>query len=156
MTAARRSTVRRSSAKRAAQVDEDTETKPAPRRGAKRTVLGVIRQIPSYLKLLMALMRDPRVSPVDKLLVAGAIVYIVSPLDLIPDFIPFFGEVDDIYLLMLALQRLMKNAGRAVLADHWTGDPRELSDLNVQRVYSAAAFFLPRAVRNGLKRMIKR
>ena len=46
------------------------------------------------------------------------------PIDLIPDFIPFFGEIDDLFILVLALQRLITNAGRAVLLDHWTGDPR--------------------------------
>ena len=37
------------------------------------------------------------------------------PIDLIPDFIPFLGEVDDVFMLVLALQRLIANAGRHVL-----------------------------------------
>ena len=43
------------------------------------------------------------------------------PIDLIPDFIPFLGEVDDVFLLVLALQRLVANAGRPVLQAHWSG-----------------------------------
>ena len=55
-------------------------------------------------------------------LVAGAIAYIVTPMDFIPDFLPFIGQVDDLYLLALALDRLLNNAGIDVLLEHWDGD----------------------------------
>ena len=115
-----------------------------------------IRQIPHYLKLLVGLVRDHRVSIADKLLVAAAIAYVLSPFDFIPDFIPFFGQVDDVFLVVTAVQRLIGNAGRHVVLDHWTGPLEELHDLNVGRVLSAAAFFLPPGVRRGLKKMVKR
>ncbi|HET7459229.1 MAG TPA: YkvA family protein [Gemmatimonadaceae bacterium] len=124
-----------------------------PGAGQKRTVMGTIKQLPNYLKLLGGLMIDRRVSLVDKLLVAGAIAYIVSPLDLIPDFIPFLGEVDDAFLLITALQRLISHAGHHVVLDHWAGDPEELGDLNLGRALSAAAFFLPPSMRRALKAM---
>ena len=123
----------------------------APRHGAKRTVIHYIRQLPNFLRLLYGLITDPRVAVVDKLLVFGAIAYIITPIDLIPDFIPFLGEVDDVYLLVLALQRLISNAGRLVLLDHWSGDAGDLSDLNLRGALSAAAFFLPRRIRRRLR-----
>jgi uncharacterized membrane protein YkvA (DUF1232 family) len=123
----------------------------APRTGAKRTVMHYITQLPNYLRLLGGLLTDARVSWVDKLLVGGAIAYIVMPLDLIPDFIPFFGEVDDLYILLLALQHLIAHAGRDVLLDHWAGDPADLADLNLRRAVLAAAFFLPRRIRKRLR-----
>jgi uncharacterized membrane protein YkvA (DUF1232 family) len=123
----------------------------APRSGAKRTVVYYIRQLPQYIRLLSGLATDNRVSIVDKMLVLGAIAYIVMPLDLIPDFIPFFGEIDDLYILVLALQRLVSNAGRAVLLDHWTGAPSDLADINLRGALSAAAFFLPKRIRRRLK-----
>ena len=123
----------------------------APRRGAKRTLLHVIGQIPSYLRLFVGLLTDPRVSRLDKLLVAGAIVYIVMPIDLIPDFIPFLGQVDDIYLLVLALQRLIANAGLVVVAEHWPGDVAELSGGNLRQVLLAASLFLPRRLRRRIR-----
>jgi uncharacterized membrane protein YkvA (DUF1232 family) len=138
-------------ADREVRVDDDLRARPGT--GAKRTVMGTIRQLPNYLKLLYGLMRDGRVSLVDKLLVAGAIAYIVSPLDLIPDFIPFLGEVDDAFLLITALQRLISHAGHHVVLDHWQGDPEELGDLNLGRALSAAAFFLPPGMRRALKAM---
>jgi uncharacterized membrane protein YkvA (DUF1232 family) len=126
-------------------------TAATPRTGAKRTVMYYVRQLPQYLRLLGGLITDPRVALVDKLLVAGAMAYIVMPIDLIPDFIPFFGEIDDVYLLILALQRLISNAGRAVVIEHWTGEPRDLADLNLRGALAAAAFFLPKRIRRRLR-----
>jgi uncharacterized membrane protein YkvA (DUF1232 family) len=123
----------------------------APRVGGKRTVTYYIKQLPKYLKLLGGLATDPRVSMLDKMLVLGAMAYIVMPVDIIPDFIPFLGEVDDLYLLILALQRLIANAGRPVLLDHWVGNPRDLADLNLRGAIAAAAFFLPKRIRRRLR-----
>ena len=138
---------------RAARLESDSaeQTRSAPRRGAKRTVLHYIRQLPNFLRLLFGLVTDPRVALVDKLFVLGAIAYIVTPIDLIPDFIPFLGEVDDVYLLVIALQRLISNAGRLVLLDHWGGAAEDLADLNLQGALAAAAFFLPRRIRRRLR-----
>ena len=123
----------------------------SPRAGAKRTITQTIRQLPSYLRLLLGLMTDSRVAIVDKALVFGAIAYILMPVDLIPDFIPFIGQVDDVFLLTTALQRLIQQAGRRVVLSHWSGDPEELADLNLTRVLTAAAFFLPPRMRRRLK-----
>jgi uncharacterized membrane protein YkvA (DUF1232 family) len=127
-----------------------------PRTGAKRTVLGTIQQIPAYLRLLGGLLTDRRVSVLDKVLVGGAIAYILMPADLIPDIIPFLGEVDDVFLLVTALQRLIANAGRRVLLDHWIGPRSELGDLNLNRVLNAAAFFLPIGIQRALRRKVAR
>ena len=122
-----------------------------PRSGAKRTVMSVITMLPNYLKLLYGLLRDGRVQPVDKMLVVGAIAYILLPFDFIPDWIPFLGEVDDVFLLMTALERLMANAGRNVLLQHWEGHPSELSAARLGQIVSAAAFFLPGRMRARLR-----
>lgn len=127
-----------------------------PRSGAKRTLMHYIRQLPNYLRLMVGLMTDPRVSGIDKLLVAGALAYIIMPFDLVPDFIPFLGEVDDVYLLVLALQRLIGNAGRSVLLAHWSGAAEDLADMNLRAVFSAAAFFLPAKIRRRLRGMSRR
>ena len=128
-----------------------TRETAAPRAGAKRTVMYYIKQLPAYLRLLGGLLTDRRVSGMDKLLVAGAIGYILMPLDLIPDFIPFIGEVDDVFLLVLALQRLVANAGRPVLLHYWNGALEDLSELNLKEALAAASFFLPRGIRRKLK-----
>lgn len=101
--------------------------------------------------MLVGLFADRRVPGVDKLLVAGAVAYILMPIDLVPDFIPFIGQVDDIYLLMMTVQRLISNAGRRVLADHWHGKLEDLSPASLRRVVMAASFFLPRRMRRRLR-----
>ena len=126
-----------------------------PRTGAKRTLMGMIRQLPSYLRLLFGLLADRRVATVDKALVAGAVLYIISPFDFITDAIPFIGQVDDVFLLVTALQRLITNAGRRVVLEHWSGPVEDLQDLNLERALSAASFFLPGRIRRRL-RMIGR
>ncbi|HEY0929367.1 MAG TPA: YkvA family protein [Gemmatimonas sp.] len=125
----------------------------APRRGLKRSVVNAIRQIPSYIRLLIGLFGDRRVSNIDRFMVIAAAAYIISPLDFIPDVIPFLGEVDDVFLLMLSLQRLVERAGYDVLLDHWRGDPRELDDLNLAGIVAAAGFFLPSRLRRRLRKM---
>jgi uncharacterized membrane protein YkvA (DUF1232 family) len=142
----------RGRAGRRPRVEAEPDAEPVgPRTGAKRTLVDVIKQIPAYLRLLGGLLTDRRVSGVDKLLVAGAIAYIISPIDLLPDFVPFLGEVDDVFLLVLALQRLIGNAGRRVVGDYWVGSLADLSTANLRRVLLAATFFLPRRMRRRLR-----
>jgi uncharacterized membrane protein YkvA (DUF1232 family) len=130
------------------------EAQRAPRRGARRTLLHAIGQIPNYLRLLVGLFTDPRVSRLDKLLVTGAIAYIVMPIDIVPDFIPFLGQVDDIYLLVLALQRLISNAGLVVVAEHWPGEMADLTRSNLKQVLVAASFFLPGRIRRRIRAQV--
>ena len=126
----------------------------APRRGARRTVLGVIGQLPQYARLLAGLMTDARVSKLDRALVGVALAYLLLPLDLIPDAIPFLGQVDDVFLVMTALQRLVDRAGRRVLRDHWTGTRGELARLDIAGAVSAAAFFLPGRMKRNLRGLL--
>lgn len=147
----------RSASRHAVREDRDYDGEPRrPRRGAKKTVLQAIRQLPAYVRLLIGLFGDSRVSRIDRFLVLATIAYIISPLDLVPDIIPFFGQVDDMFLLILALQRLVSNTGPRVLRSHWSGNPRDLSELNLAATLSAAGFFLPSQLRLQLKRMASR
>jgi uncharacterized membrane protein YkvA (DUF1232 family) len=137
---------------RAREVQDDDESPlPSSRSGAKRTLMSTVKELPNFLRLLGGLLTDRRVSNTDKLLVAGAIAYIVMPMDFIPDYIPFLGEIDDLFVLVLALQRLIANAGRNVIQDHWMGDPAQLKELDLEKILVAAAFFLPRRVRRRLR-----
>jgi uncharacterized membrane protein YkvA (DUF1232 family) len=119
--------------------------------GGKRTVISTMKELPNFLRLVGGLLADTRVSTTDKLLVAGAVGYVLLPMDFVPDFIPFIGEIDDVFVLVLALERLIANAPRAVVLQHWMGDPRQLRSLDLERVLVAAAFFLPRRMRRRLR-----
>jgi uncharacterized membrane protein YkvA (DUF1232 family) len=142
---------RRGRSRRAVRALPAVEGEERPRRGAKRTVMDTIRQLPNYVRLLLGLLTDGRVAAMDKLLVGAAVAYILAPVDLIPDFIPFLGEVDDVFLLVTALQRLIGNAGRSLVLQYWAGNPADLAAMNLRQVLMAAAFFLPRRVRRRLR-----
>lgn len=127
----------------------------APRTGAKRTLIGTITQIPAYLRLMGGLLTDPRVAVLDKVLLGVAVAYVVAPIDLIPDFIPFIGQVDDVFIVVLALRRLIANAGMRVIRDHWDGPIQDLHPTVLQEVLLAAAFFLPRRIRRRLRKIAR-
>mgnify|MGYP002780400593 CR=1 FL=1 len=109
----------------------------------------LIRDVPAFGKLFYRLLRDPRVSRVDKAILAAVIAYVVSPWDLVPERLaPYLGRVDDLYLLALALDRLLNNAGVDVLLDHWEGDLASLEAAIA--ALDKAASVLPERVRQLL------
>ena len=114
----------------------------------------MIRNLPNFLRLLVRLIRDARVSGLDKAFLGFVLFYTLAPADLIPDFFWMFGLFDDVYLIGLALSRLLGRAGPDVLLEHWTGDPRELGFL-VERVGDVGDL-LPRGVRRSLRRSARR
>lgn len=125
----------------------DAAPGPAPAGTLTTGGRGVLRELlallPNLARLIWGLARDSRVSLVDKALVLGALAYLVMPLDLIPDVIPFFGELDDAAVLFLTVRRLLRRATPDVIAAHWKGDPAWLTDSGMARVLGAAAWILP-------------
>ena len=79
--------------------------------------------LPNLLSLLRGMIRDPRVGRFDKFLLVVAVAWVASPIDLIPEFIPVFGPLDDVVVVALILRRLVRRAGPEVVSDHWRGDP---------------------------------
>jgi len=84
------------------------------------------RLLPDLAALLRELLRDPRVSRGSKVLVGIAIVWVISPIDLLPEFLPVIGPFDDVVVVALVLRHLVKKAGPEVVRDHWRGDPAML------------------------------
>jgi uncharacterized membrane protein YkvA (DUF1232 family) len=82
--------------------------------------------IPDCIVLFRRLLADPRVSPRRKALVAGLIGYLALPFDLIPDFIPVAGQLDDAIAVALVLRAILRDAGPAVIEEHWPGPPASL------------------------------
>ena len=104
--------------------------------------------IPNLLRLLIRLLKDPRVSSADKAILAGTILYVISPIDVLPDFIPFIGLVDDSYLIGISVLRLLNRADRTVVFEHWHG-AHDIKGL-VTNIASVASYFLPDRVKNVL------
>jgi uncharacterized membrane protein YkvA (DUF1232 family) len=123
------------------------------RSGGRDVARRLLRQLPHLFKLVFRLMRDPAVARFDKLLLAAVALYMVTPLDLVPDVLGPIGWVDDFYLLGLALGRLMVAAGPERLLEHWDGDPHQLGYL-VEGVEELGAS-LPARIRRGLRSIIR-
>jgi uncharacterized membrane protein YkvA (DUF1232 family) len=75
---------------------------------------------------LKRLLEDDRVPRRAKVLLLLAIPYLASPIDLIPDFIPVLGQLDDAVLVALVLRRVVRAAGRDVVEELWPGSDRGL------------------------------
>ena len=85
--------------------------------------------IPDCLMLLRALLRDPRVPRRRKLLLAALLAYLAMPIDLVPDFIPVAGQLDDAIVVALVLRAVLRSAGPELLCEHWRGPQRSLDVL---------------------------
>ena len=101
------------------------ETQKRPKRAAKKQAKGRMRNflsfLPNMVKLLGRLLKDSRVPTAEKALFVAAIVYVVSPLDFIPDVFPFIGQVDDLYMVALSLLRMINRTDDRVVREHWSG-----------------------------------
>ena len=94
--------------------------------GRKFAARQLTRAIPDLAALTRGLIGDPRVPLGSKLLVGGALLWLVSPIDLVPEFIPVLGPLDYVIVVGLVLRHLIKQAGPEVVQDHWRGEPRVL------------------------------
>jgi uncharacterized membrane protein YkvA (DUF1232 family) len=118
------------------------------RKEARGFLKGALMLIPNFLKLLFRLFKDPRVPLAEKALVIGTIVYVVSPLDFIPDLIPFVGQVDDLYLAALVILRLLRRSSDEVIYEHWDGKGDLVGLLD--KIERASRYVLPKKIREIL------
>jgi uncharacterized membrane protein YkvA (DUF1232 family) len=85
--------------------------------------------LPSCVTLLRRLRTDPRVPRRAKVALAIAAVWVISPIDLIPEFLPVIGPIDDIVVVALALRYAGRQVPRAVILDAWPGNPSLINRL---------------------------
>ncbi len=108
-----------------------------------------ILALPDFFILLCRLAVDKRVGNKQKLLVGGIIAYVISPIDIIPDFIPFIGYVDDLVLVVYGLNIILNELDKQVLVDNWSGEEDILKLL--QRVTYVAENFLDKNILRKIK-----
>jgi uncharacterized membrane protein YkvA (DUF1232 family) len=82
--------------------------------------------IPDCLVLVGRLMRDPRVPRRHKLLLAALGGYLAFPFDLVPDFIPVAGQLDDVIVVALVLRSVLRGSGETLVREHWPGPEASL------------------------------
>jgi uncharacterized membrane protein YkvA (DUF1232 family) len=134
-----------------------TEPKMKLKRVEKRELRGrmgnFLMFLPNMARLLGRLLKDMRVPTAEKALFVAAIIYFVSPIDLIPDVFPFIGQVDDIYVIALTLLRLVNRTDERIVREHWSGggDIVALAD----SIASIAPILLPKRVARVLSSKVE-
>ena len=122
------------------------------RQAVAKTVAGFVSALPQLVKLVVRLSGDPRIPVRVKRVAVALAVYAVFPVDLVPDFIPVVGLVDDLLAVVVALAVLIESAPEEVIAEHWDGEPEALRRilLGVGLVID----FMPKRVRWVIRRLV--
>ena len=89
----------------------------------------LVRALPDLVRLIARLVADPVLPRLAKVALAAAAVYLVSPIDLIPDFVPFLGFVDDLLLAAIVLDGILNYVDRTLVLRYWPGTPATLDRL---------------------------
>ena len=105
----------------------------------------LLRALPDLGRMLVRLVADPLLPRAAKVALAAAIVYLASPLDLIPDFIPFLGYLDDVLLAALVVDGIVNWVDRGLLLKYWPGTPDSLE--RVARAARMLAAWVPRRLK---------
>jgi uncharacterized membrane protein YkvA (DUF1232 family) len=97
--------------------------------GRKAQARAIAGLVPNLIILFRGLVGDPRVPGMTKGLVWFALAWLVSPIDLIPEFIPVLGPLDDAIVAALVLRYVLRRTALPVLLDHWRGERSTLDVL---------------------------
>jgi uncharacterized membrane protein YkvA (DUF1232 family) len=83
--------------------------------------------IPDCIVLVTRLAREPRVSRPRKLLLVALVGYLALPFDLVPDFIPVAGQLDDAIIVALILRSFVRSSGEPLIRELWPGPEQSLA-----------------------------
>lgn len=86
----------------------------------------VLRLVPDVVGLVRRLASDPTLPRGVRVRLGLLLVYLASPLDLVPDFVPVIGYADDAIVVALVLRAVVRSAGPEALDRHWPGTPEGL------------------------------
>jgi uncharacterized membrane protein YkvA (DUF1232 family) len=104
---------------------------------ARRLPPGLLKDLagvlPACVTTARRLRTDPRVPRRVKLVVVGAALWVLSPIDLIPEFLPVIGPLDDVVVVALALRYAARHIPREALGEAWPAEPRILDRLVGER-----------------------
>ncbi|MGH7278090.1 MAG: YkvA family protein, partial [Candidatus Rokuibacteriota bacterium] len=90
---------------------------------------GLLRALPDVVRLVTRLAGDPVLPRAAKIVLAAALVYIASPIDLVPDFIPLVGYLDDALLAAVIVDGILNYVDRGLVLRYWPGTPQSLDKI---------------------------
>jgi len=97
---------------------------------------------------------DKRVSAKQKLKVSGIIAYLIMPIDIIPDFIPVIGYVDDLVLVVVGLNIILNDIDAKIIRDNWSGEGDVLEQ--IQKITALAERFLDRNLMQRIRKWLRK
>ncbi len=124
------------------------ERMPRPARTTKDLIAEALLLGPHLLLLMARLLRDPRVPRRRKVVAGLAAAYVASPIDLIPDFVPVVGQIDDVVFAAFAVNHLLNGVPPWVQHEYWAGSEDTLDLLRA--LTSWGAEMVPKSLRNLL------
>jgi len=113
---------------------------------------GYLLALPDFFILLCRLAVDKRVTSSQKLFIGGIIAYVMLPIDIIPDFLPIIGYVDDLVLVVFGLNLIMNELDRKILIDNWSGEEDVLELL--KKISATAEQFLNKNILKKIQNWI--
>ena len=105
----------------------------------------LLRALPNLIRLIAKLVTDPTLPRAAKIALAAVMVYLASPLDLVPDFIPFLGYLDDLMLAAVLVDGLLNYVDRALVLNYWPGTAESLE--RIARAARMLAVWVPRRLK---------
>lgn len=105
----------------------------------------LLRALPDLVRLIVRLVADPVLPRAAKVALAAAMVYLASPIDLIPDFVPLVGYLDDLLVAALVVDGLLNWVDRGLVLRYWPGTPDSLE--RVARTARMLAVWVPRRLK---------
>jgi uncharacterized membrane protein YkvA (DUF1232 family) len=97
--------------------------------GRRTDARALARFVPDCVVLFGRLLSDARISRRAKLALVGLVAYLSMPLDLVPDFIPIVGQLDDAIIVAVVLRTVLRAAGTDLIREHWPGPETSLRTL---------------------------
>lgn len=119
-----------------------------------RPLVPWVLAVPDFFVLLVRLAGDPRVPAAAKVIAGATVAYFISPIDLIPDPIPFIGEIDDLALALFAVEQVARLVPPAVVQEAWPGEGDVLA--LVREGIHLITRVLPGKTVEALQRVIRR
>jgi uncharacterized membrane protein YkvA (DUF1232 family) len=108
-------------------------------------VKALLKALPDLMRLITRLVGDPLLPRAAKIALGAALVYLASPIDLVPDFVPLLGYLDDVLLAALLVDGILNWVDRTLVLKYWPGSPDSLERL--ARAARMLAIWVPRRVK---------
>ena len=105
----------------------------------------LLRALPDIARMIMRLTGDPLLPKAAKIALAAAVLYLVSPVDLIPDFIPVLGALDDLLVAAIIVDGILNYVDRRLVLKYWPGSAESLE--RIARAAGMLAAWVPRRLK---------